>query len=75
MPHINIQCYPKHLSSQQLSDFSKELTDLIKKHLSAGDGDISIDYKEINPEEWKTVYDESIKPRMNHLLKKPGYEM
>lgn len=35
MPHVNIQCYPKHLSSQQLSDFSKELTDLIKKHLSA----------------------------------------
>lgn len=75
MPHVNIQCYPKHLNKQQLSDFSKELTDLIKKHLSANDEDISIDYTEIQPEEWKTIYIEAIKPRMNDLLKKPGYKM
>lgn len=75
MPHVNIKCYPKHLSKQQLSDFSNELTALIKKHLSANDGDISVDYNEIQPEEWKKVYDEDIKPRMNNLLKKPGYEM
>lgn len=75
MLHIRIQCYPKHLSNKQLSDFSKELTDLIKKHLSANDGDVSIGYKEVQPNEWKTVYDKDVKPQMGNLLKEPGCGM
>lgn len=75
MPHISIKCYPKHLGDAQLARFSEELTALVCRHLSASDGDVSVDYREIPAEEWKTVYDNDIRPRMDRLLKKPGYSM
>lgn len=75
MPHISIKCYPKHLSKEQFTRFTEELTTLVEKHLSASEGDISVDYREIPAEKWKDVYDNDIKPRMEQLLKKPGYEM
>lgn len=75
MPHISIKCYPKHLNADQLARLAEEMTAVAKRHLSASDSDISIDYREIPAEEWKCVYDHDIKPRMESLLKKPGYEM
>lgn len=76
MPHINIKCYPKHLSEQGFNNFITELTQLAEKHLNAGEGDISINYTEIPAEKWKDeVYDKDIKPNLDHLAKRPGYEM
>ncbi|MGE4332078.1 MAG: tautomerase PptA [Macellibacteroides sp.] len=76
MPHINIKCYPKHLSEQEFKNFITDLTELAEKHLNAGEGDISINYTEVPAENWKVeVYDKDIKPNLNHLAKKPGYEI
>ena len=52
MPHINIKCYPKHLSEQEFKNFITDLTQLAEKHLKAGEGDISINYTEVSSENW-----------------------
>jgi 4-oxalocrotonate tautomerase len=76
MPHIDIKCYPKHLTPAEFSAFIQELTQLVEKHLHAGFGDVSINYTEIDASEWKRkVWDEEILPQMAHLAKKPGYKM
>ena len=76
MPHINIKCYPKHLSEQEMKNFIEELTKLAEKHLKATEEYISISYREIPAEQWKNeVFDKEIKPNMDKLAKKPGYEM
>ncbi len=76
MPHIDIKCYPKHLSSSEFNAFINDLTQLAEKHLHASEGDISINYTEIPADQWKTlVWDKEILPQMQHLAKKPGYKM
>ena len=68
MPHINVKCYPKHLTEKQMSDFVSELTQVIEKHLSATDESISISYEEIPAEQWKDqVFDKEIRPNMGTL--------
>ncbi|MCP1661335.1 tautomerase family protein [Neisseria perflava] len=67
MPHINIKCYPKHLTEQQLDEFQKELSALAVKHLKAGEGDVSIAHTEIPAEEWQGIWDTDIKPNMDKL--------
>lgn len=75
MPHISIQCYPKNLSEKARSEFCAELTALATRYLHAQDGDVSIDYREILPENWQQVWDKDIAPRMSELLKRPDYQM
>lgn len=75
MPHIDVKCQPKHLSEQEFADFVSDLNRLVQKHLKAADEYISIAYTEIEPEDWQTVYDAEIKPNLDKLAKKPGYEM
>lgn len=75
MPHIDIKCKPKHLSPEQAEAFFEALTNLVVEHLGAKAENISIDYTEIEPDKWKSeVYDPVIKPRLDKLVKKPGYE-
>jgi 4-oxalocrotonate tautomerase len=76
MPHIDIKCYPKHLSAEQLDEFISELTTTIQNHLKARFGDISINYTEIPAERWKDeVWDKEIAPNLEHLIKQPGYKL
>ena len=76
MPHINIKCYPKNLNEQEMNTFVSELTKLVEKHLKSPEEYISIIYKEIPAEQWKNeVFDTEIKPNMDKLAKKPGYDM
>lgn len=76
MPHIDIKCYPKHLTSAEFETFISELTQLVEKHLHAGEGDISINYTEIPAAQWKArVWDTEILPNISNLAKKPGYSM
>ncbi len=70
MPHINIKCYPKHLTENEMKSFITELTQLTEKHLKASENYVSISYTEIPAEQWKEeVYDKEI------LAKEPGYDM
>lgn len=76
MPHINVKCYPKHLSEQQMKDFIADLTNVTQKHLKATEDSISISYEEIPAEQWKNeVFDKEIKPNIGKLAKDPGYDM
>jgi 4-oxalocrotonate tautomerase len=76
MPHIDIKCYPKHLTQNQFNDFVRDLTLLAEKYLHASESDISINYTEIPAERWKAeVWDKEIAPKLHHLTKKPGYMM
>jgi len=76
MPHINVKCYPKHLSEQQMKDFIADLTNVTQKHLNASEDSISISYEEIPAEQWKNkVFDKEIKPNIGKLAKDPGYDM
>ena len=76
MPHINVKCYPKHLSEQEMKDFVADLTQLAGKHLKATPDYVSISYQEIPAEQWKDeVFDKEIKPNIGKLAKDPGYYM
>ncbi len=76
MPHIDIKCYPKHLTTEQFNQFTAELVELAKKHLHAADSDVSIRYTEIPADQWKAqVWDKEIAPHLNALAKRPGYDM
>jgi 4-oxalocrotonate tautomerase len=76
MPHIDIKCYPKHLSKEELHAFVEEITALAVHYLHAQPSDVSINYTEIPAEKWKSdVYDKEILPNLSHMVKKPGYSM
>ncbi|ROV54425.1 tautomerase PptA [Neisseria chenwenguii] len=75
MPHINVKCYPKNLTEQEMADFVSALNELAQKHLKATDDVVSIAYTEIEPENWGEVYHNEIKPNLDTLAKKPNYEM
>jgi 4-oxalocrotonate tautomerase len=75
MPHIDIKCYPKHLSETEMKSFTDDLTKLLEQHLHVQYTDVSINYTEVEPDHWKAdVWDKEIVPNMNRLAKKPGYE-
>jgi 4-oxalocrotonate tautomerase len=76
MPHIDIKCYPKHLTDKEFNDFVHDLTTLAEKFLHANEGDVSINYTEIPAEQWReAVWDKEIAPNLDRLAKKPGYKM
>ncbi|TCP90090.1 4-oxalocrotonate tautomerase [Cricetibacter osteomyelitidis] len=76
MPHINIKCYPKGLSEQELQAFADELTALASERLNTPKEYITIAYTEIPAEEWKEkVFDAEIQPNRTALLRQPEYEM
>ena len=76
MPHIDIKCYPKHLTDAQFNDFIHDVTQLMQKHLHVAESDLSINYTEVSDGAWKQeVWDKEIAPNMDHLAKKPGYQM
>lgn len=76
MPHINIKCFPKHLSESEMNAFVTDLVELTEKHLKSSADSISISYNEIPSEKWKDeVFDKEIRPNIGKLAKDPGYDM
>lgn len=76
MPHINIKCYPKKLSEQELQAFADDLTAFASERLNTSAEFITIAYTEISADEWKEkVWDKEIESNVESLLRKPEYEM
>jgi 4-oxalocrotonate tautomerase len=76
MPHIDIKCYPKHLTEDEYYTFIHDLTHLVMQSLHVSESDVSINYTELPPDEWKReVWDKEIAPNIDRLAKKPGYSM
>lgn len=53
MPHINIKCYPKKLSEQELQAFADDLTAFASERLNTPAQFITIAHTEIPADEWK----------------------
>lgn len=76
MPHIDIKCYPKGLSKQELQSFADDLTTFASQHLNTPKEYITIAYTEVPAEAWKeSVFDTEIAPNVDKLLRKPQYSM
>jgi 4-oxalocrotonate tautomerase len=76
MPHIDLKCYPKHLTPTEQSALRDALVSVAVTYLKAQPSDVSIRYTEIAAADWEEeVWDPEILPHMDELLKKPGYRM
>ena len=76
MPHIEIKCFPRKVTDQQRQDIAAEVADVLKKHFGSKDTSLSVDLIMVEPERWKSeVWDRQIAPRMENLIKKPGYQL
>lgn len=74
MPHLILKYFPRNLSEAKKQALIDELAKVVKKHLACSDDDISIDATEVSAEDWQEqVYDIDIKPFLDRLAKKPGY--
>ena len=65
MPHVDIKCFPRDLNDE-----------VIIRHFDSKDSSVSVALNQVQPEEWKEqVWDVEIGPKLDELIKKPGYSM
>ncbi|NDO82234.1 4-oxalocrotonate tautomerase [Citrobacter sp. NCU1] len=75
MPHVDIKCFPRDLNEEQKTALATEITAVIVRHLQSKERSVSVALNEIEPDDWKMVWDAEIAPQMDSLIKKPGYSM
>ncbi|WET42695.1 tautomerase PptA [Citrobacter enshiensis] len=75
MPHVDIKCFPRELNDDEKTALATDITAVIVRHLQSKESSVSVALNEIQPAEWKAVWDAEIAPQMATLIKKPGYSM
>ena len=76
MPHVQVTFATRHFSDEQNQRFADDLVEVLQKHLKVGEDAISVGFDEVAPADWKSkMYEPQIKPQLDKLVKKPGYEM
>lgn len=76
MPHVDIKCFPRDLNDEQKTALAADIAEVIIRHLNSKDSSISVALNQVDPEEWKVqVWDTEIGPKLDELIKKPGYSM
>lgn len=75
MPHVDIKCFPRELNDDEKTALATDITAVIVRHLQSKESSVSVALNEIQPAEWKAVWDAEIAPQMETLIKKPGYSM
>lgn len=76
MPHVDIKCFPRDLNDEQKAALAEDIAGVIMRHLESKEGSVSVALNQVQPEEWKAqVWDTEIAPKMDELIKKPGYSM
>ena len=76
MPHVDIKCFPRDLNDEQKAALAADIADVIIRHFNSKDGSVSVALNQVNPEDWKAqVWDTEIGPKLEELIKKPGYSM
>lgn len=74
MPHIVIRCFKADIPSATVDRMREALTSVIQEQLGCTESAVSIDLQQIEPSEWaKEVYHPFIEPRLETLVKRPGY--
>ncbi|HDR2715572.1 TPA: tautomerase PptA [Enterobacter roggenkampii] len=76
MPHVDIKCFPRDLNDEQKAALAADIADVIIRHFNSKDSSVSVALKQIAPEDWKAqAWDTEIGPKLEELIKKPGYSM
>ncbi|MDA8478972.1 tautomerase PptA [Citrobacter sp. Awk 4] len=75
MPHVDIKCFPRDLNEEEKTALATDITAVIVRHLQSKESSVSVALNEIEPDDWKAVWDAEIAPQMDSLIKKPGYSM
>ena len=76
MPHVDIKCFPRELNDEQKTALAADIADVIIRHLNSKDGSISVALNQVQQDDWKAqVWDTEIGPKLEELIKKPGYSM
>lgn len=74
MPHVVISCFKADIPAPNLERIQQQITDLLQQELACSPGAVSVDLKLVEPDSWKdSVYHAAIAPRMDALIRKPGY--
>ncbi|MDR9890335.1 tautomerase PptA [Pseudenterobacter timonensis] len=76
MPHVDIKCFPRDLNDEQKAALAEDIAGVIIRHLESKEGSVSVALNQVQPEDWKAqVWDTEIGPKLDELIKKPGYSM
>lgn len=76
MPHVDIKCFPRDLNDEQKTALAEDIAEVIIRHFNSKDSSVSVALYQVNQEDWKAqVWDTEIGPKLDELIKKPGYSM
>ncbi|MCF8578891.1 tautomerase PptA [Enterobacter ludwigii] len=76
MPHVDIKCFPRDFNDEQKAALAADIADVIIRHFNSKDSSVSVALNQVAPEDWKAqVWDTEIGPKLDELIKKPGYSM
>ena len=76
MPPVDIKCFPRDLNAEQKAALAEDIAEVIIRHFNSKDSSVSVALNQVNQEDWKAqVWDTEIGPKLDELIKKPGYSM
>ncbi|MEA1019903.1 tautomerase PptA [Enterobacter asburiae] len=76
MPHVDIKCFPRDLNDEQKTALAEDIAEVIIRHFNSKDSSVSVALNQVNQVDWKAqVWDTEIGPKLDELIKKPGYSM
>ncbi|QMM53000.1 tautomerase PptA [Enterobacter sp. RHB15-C17] len=76
MPHVDIKCFPRDLNDEQKTALAADIAEVIIRYFNSKDSSVSVALNQVQQEDWKAqVWDTEIGPKLDELIKKPGYSM
>lgn len=73
MPHVEIKCFPGR-SAEQKKKCADKIAEDIAEIIGCKTSSVSVAITEVSSEEWKEkVWNKDIAPKMDLLVKMPGY--
>ena len=76
MPHVDIKCFPRDLNDEQKTALAEDIAEVIIRHFNSKACSLSFALNQVTQEDWKAqVWDTEIGPKLDELIKKPGYSM
>lgn len=74
MPHVVISCFKADIPLPNLDRIQQGIAHILQQELACSPGAVSVDLRLVEPDCWKdAVYLPLIHPRMDELIRKPGY--
>lgn len=74
MPHVKVSLYAGKTEEQKQA-LSNAIVKSVMEIMGNSEASVSVGFEDVQPEDWKQVYDAEIKPQLATLTKKPGYEL